>query len=404
MSEQWAERIRHTNQLVRVCAGHVFSKRRVSPDQLYGLCKLTWITDSYSGEAAAYIQSTKIPALCDVFDRDFRDRSLDEIATEIGEIMESRKVRDLVLQHSGFTNLYKSYRNTARQWIQHNHRSLLPMFRAAYALSSDLQGLKIVQKIQKLPRVPKAKNAMITMHAEYLLTPVFACLDKRRRFPLINGNDRVRRLLKTLQVQGSDLSDQYQSMISLYGNGGILDSADLDQIDGADLSDFLPGKSPAPTKQLLRLKPTSGNKLRLKDEGDVLILQDARQLVQKRLHNSMTNRLRKLLSGYTLLEGEEKSAMFDVLVKKYNKHQDDLLIEVKSSAEDAHVRMAIGQLYSYWYQLKMDREPHLAVLLPDEPSPHLSALLEWLGIGVLWFDNDTLATSSTWLRGLADAD
>lgn len=156
--------------------------------------------------------------------------------------------------------------------------------------------------------------------------------------------------MQLLKVKGAPLHVQYESMIALYGVGGIADSADLDQI-GPDLQDFVAPPGTAPKKQLLLQKPTCGNNLPLKDEDDIVSLQEARELVQRRIHNTMTNRLCALLSRYTLLEGGGKSAMFDTLVKNYNGEGDDLLIEVKSSAEDAHVRMAIGQLYAYSHHL-----------------------------------------------------
>jgi hypothetical protein len=71
MSEKAANRQRRTNQLVRAAAGYLFKQKTISPDQLYGLCKLTWITDSYEGPNAAYVNSTKKPALGEIFKRDY---------------------------------------------------------------------------------------------------------------------------------------------------------------------------------------------------------------------------------------------------------------------------------------------------------------------------------------------
>lgn len=401
MSEQWAERIRHTNHLVRAVAGYVLGRPKYTPDQLYGLCKLTWITDSFSGDGAAYIRSTKIPALGDAFARDFSDRSLEQIAAEISQIMESEAVKPLILRHTGFTNLYKAYRNTARPWIHSNFKKLAPLFEAAYTLQTDEDGSLIIRGIEALAGIPKARHEEQVMRPEYLLTPAFVSLDQRLRFPLINGNDGVRKLLRSLNVKGAPLHAQYQSMIALYGVGGITDSADLDQI-GRDLPDFLAPNGTVPTKQLLRQKPTNGNALPLKDEDDIVSLQGARELVQRRLHNTMTNTLCALLSGHTLLEGGNKSAMFDAMVKDYNGDGDDLLIEVKSSTEDAHIRMAIGQLYAYSHQLKPTNDLRLAVLLPHEPAQHLKELLDWLDIGAMWLTPEALATSTTWLKGLAN--
>lgn len=73
--------------------------------------------------------------------------------------------------------------------------------------------------------------------------------------------------------------------------------------------------------------------------------------------------------------------MFDVLVQKYNK-KHDLIIEVKSSLEKPNIRMAVGQLLDYWYRLKGDEEPHIAILLPGEPDSECVKFLEWMD----WFN------------------
>jgi len=39
--------------------------------------------------------------------------------------------------------------------------------------------------------------------------------------------------------------------------------------------------------------------------------------------------------------------VFDVLVNDFDPKGADLLVEVKSSVEMAHVRMAVGQLFDY---------------------------------------------------------
>ncbi len=398
MSEQWAVRQRQTNKLVRAAAAYVLGTRAPSPDALYGLCKLTWITNSYMEEDAGYITSTKIPALEDVFGQRYEGMQLSDIAKKIASLTRSKKLTSLVTCHTGFTNFYRPYRNTAREWISEHHARLLPMFRAAYELSTDAQGLELTRKIATLPKIPKANHPESPMRPEYLLTPVFFALDRRLRYPLINGNQGVRKLLAKLKATNASLDEQYSRMISLYGSSGIADAADLDQV-GGDLPDLTPLSGQRPTKKLLKKKPITGKNLPLKDEDDIRTLQNACVVVSRRRHNMMTNMLKEALSRFTLLEGSDKNALFDVLVKEYEEGHD-LLVEVKSSNELADIRMAIGQLYSYWHRVKGQSEPHLAILLPEVPSSEAALLLEWLGIGCLWFDDDGLQTSTEWLGAL----
>jgi len=400
MAEQWASRIRDTNALVRALAGYILRKRSVSPDQLYGLCKLTWITESFLGDAPAYIRSTKIPALGDIFNEDFDGFTLDEVAKKIARITRSEKIRILVLQHSGFTNLYKSYRNSSRGWIAKNHKALLPLFRAAYRLESDKSGLAIIRQVEKLPGIPKAKNASNKMQAAYLLTPVLASLDRRQRFPLINGNQGVQSVLRALKVREASLSDKYEAMVRMYGQGGICDSADLDQV-GSSLVHFLSIGGTTANRTLLAKQPTSGASLKLKDEADVKTVRRAGSITQTRKHNAMTNHLLEALANWTVAEGDSKAAMFDALVTNYDLQGNDLLIEVKSTCEDGDVRMAIGQLYSYSHRLGVDKKRHLALLLPIKPALHVCELLAWRRIGLLWFSGTQLQTVDRTLSKIA---
>ena len=68
--------------------------------------------------------------------------------------------------------------------------------------------------------------------------------------------------------------------------------------------------------------------------------------------STSTGSLKTYLSGYTLLEGSCRAAMFDALVKDFDREGTDLLVEVKSSVETAHIRMAVelagraGAVYS----------------------------------------------------------
>ena len=400
MSGLWATRQRNTNSMVRFIAPFALNSGRTTPEQLYGLCKLTWITENPLSADAPYIRSTKIPALGEIFEEDFSGFTLPEVAARISELLGDPCAVDIIQQHTGFTNFYKAYRNAARDWVKQNFRRLAPQFRDAFNLSSDEEGRDLVEKITRLDGISKPNSPEIKMRPEYILTPAFFALDSRLRFPMINGNKGVQRLLRALGAVKSPLPVQYSRMIELYGQGGITDAADLDQA-GQDLPDFIATSGSAPTKQLLSLLPTTGDGLPLKDESDVDSIQSAKTVTNRRLHNSLTNKLRAALSAFVLYEGRNKDVMFDAMVKNFNFEDDDLLVEVKSSTEMAHVRMAVGQLYSYSYRLNPEQKFRLAVLLPHKPGKDVSEWLEWLHIGLMWFSGDDLCSSNDWLGSIA---
>ena len=191
MSEEWAERERRTNRLVRAVAAYVLDDISVSPGQLYGLCKLTWITKSFDERDAAYIKSTKIPALGNIFNEDYADASLEMVAADLFKTLGNESIRELVLGNTGFTNFYGAYRNSARTWIENHFSSLLSPFQRAFRLETDDDGLNLIWSISKLPRVPNAAADVRLKAPEHLLTPVFFAVDSRLRFPLINGNKGV---------------------------------------------------------------------------------------------------------------------------------------------------------------------------------------------------------------------
>lgn len=404
MSENWANRQRQTNRMVRALAKHVLAGNEVTPSHLYGLSKLAWITSSYEGNNPAYIQSTKIPALGDVLDQDFSGLSLEKIASRCADITGSSEIEELVKNHSGFTNFYKAYRNSSRLWFERNHNKLLPLFVKAYHSSTYDDRLGLVRDIENLPGIPKPNHPEQLMRPEYLLTPALFALDPEIQLPLINGNDWVKNVLAALKVTDSSLTKQFSAMSQLIGQGGIRDAADLDQVGRGipeEIADFLSTGKKKRSKKLLGKKQikAKGKNLSLKDESDIEAIKLAGTVKHRSIHNKLTNQLRQSLGKYLLFEGENPACMYDILVKNYDGDGNDLLIEAKSSTEAAHVRMAVGQLYHYWFVLKNDLDDcHLAVLLPEAPTSSVKSFLDELDIGLLWFNGKGIKTSTTWLK------
>ncbi|MBU3017980.1 hypothetical protein KO519_09805 [Paraglaciecola agarilytica] len=401
MSEEWAIRQRNTNKLARSVANYVFAQEKISPAQLYGLSKLSWITKNNKDLDASYILSTKIPALGAIFSRDYNGANITEVAKDIERITRNSNIANEILQHTGFTNFYNAYRNSAYEWIKKNFDVLLPMYKNALLAKDSTDRQKLIVQISNIAKIPKANHPEKLMKAEYFLTPTFFMLDAGVKFPLINGNEWVESLLKKLNVRESSLLEQYDAMTKLYGVGGITDAADLDQV-GKYTSDFISTSSCKAKKKILEKKETqSKTKLPVKDETDIEVITRSGIIKQRRIHNQLTNKILDTLTGFTLLEGCDDSCMFDVLVVDYD-GKNDLIIEVKSSVEKSNIRMAIGQLFDYWYELNGDsNDLHLAILLPERPDKKITALLDWMWINIMWFEDDKLCTSSDQLETIA---
>ncbi|WP_312589916.1 hypothetical protein [Comamonas terrigena] len=397
MSEVWAERQRRTNQLVRGIARKVL-EGPIDGNRLYGLCRLTWITEAYDAEHPAYIRSTKIPALGDALHQNFTGRTLDEVANEVATQLERPELETLVRSHTGFTNFYKAYRNSAREWMLMHEAEITAIFQRAYLLQSDADAQLLGADIAALPSIPKANHPHLLMRPEYLLTPACFALDPRLRFPILNGAERVQSVLRRIGAADRSVPAQIQLFVGLIGQNGVRDAADLDQL-GLTALDGLGRADHEPMRQLLMHVPDEGDSLPLKDEEDVRRLQQALDVAQRRVHNSMTNKLRQLLANWTLLEGRAKDCRYDVLVKGYDGGDNDLLLEVKSSVDSAQIRMAIGQVYDYWHRLMgPSSDCHAAIVLPGRPDTATEELLQWLEVGLLWLEGGQLYTSTEWLE------
>lgn len=330
---------------------------------------------------------------------------LEHVAKDVSRTVGKKSILDLVRGHTGFTNLYSAYRNSVAIWVDDNFKALLPMYKAALLSRSHKDRIALIKKIEALPGIPKAGTSQAELPPENFLTPAFFMLDPDIRFPLINGRESIQRLLRALNVSDAGLESQYKALVRLYNSDGIDDAADLDQIPYDDnFSDYLAIGGVAAKKVLLTSKRISSTRvLPLKDEADVEAIRQASTTKQRRIHNGLTNKLIEALSDYTLLEGGSPDCMFDILVKNYNHDGSDLMIEAKSSIETPHVRMAMGQLLEYWHELKGEEEPHhLAVLLPARPAENIIAFLEWMDIGLMWFEREELKVIGVWLEHLGN--
>ena len=398
MSQIWAERQRRTSQLVRALAPRVLSQSSPDAARLYALCRLTWITD----EHATYVERLKIPALGEILDWDFSGLSIDEVAAEVARQFNDVALGEVVREHTGFTNFYRAYRNSAGEWMRTHAKQVNQIFHHAYKLTSDNEAVQLAESIAALPGVPKANHPEQLMRPEFLLTPVCFALDPRLRFPIVNGAPRVRSLLRHLGVPNHSIAEQVRMLVGLIGQGGVEDAADLDQLGAKELID-IGGASKVPLRRLLQPLPEEGDTLPLKDEDDVTRLQQALDVTQRRIHNRMTNDLLRALAPWTLFEGRAADCRYDILVKNYDGKKNDLLLEVKSATDASQVRMAIGQVFAYWYRLAgSSRERHVAIVLPEQPDAATEKLLQWLQIGLLWFEDRQLCTDTEWLQPLVD--
>ena len=402
MSDPFTERERNTNRLVRAVAKYALFNTP-TPKKLHGLAQLTWI--KVTGEKVS--APRKIPALGEVFGEDFNGHSLNAVAKRCGEIAQSREVTRLVLCDTGFTGLRTAYWNSSAQWAKRHYFKLLELYRGAYLATHYNDRQKLISTLEKMPRIPMRNQNDRRVKAESYVTPVLFSLDPDIRFPVINK--RIEDAMKALKIANQSLEYKFSKLYSLIGQGEIADAADLDrfcctinqQVSLRAIVGLFPMSGKPATKALLTKKETSkGKLLSIKDEADIKSIAKSSSATQRQEHNKMTNAFSDVFSGSNQLLFEGTSdCMYDILMCDYDNKGNDLLIEVKSSVDSANIRMAVGQLYHYWFGLKENvDEPHCAILLPGKPAKKDMRFLAAMDIGLLWFRKDgVLVTLDKWL-------
>lgn len=384
---EWLKREHDTGRLIRACFAEYIQGKQPTADKLRALSMLTWITTGSDNT-----RKVTLPALRSLTGKSIADGDFTNLSGNLAKAHIDLANVIIPKNRTGFVNFYNAYRNSCVDWFGHRTTEVYNLFERAYVLKSDEDARAMYGEIAKLNRVGHGRGSG-GLHPENLLTPVIACLDPRKRCPIINGRKEVRDKLKAIGVKQSSLPDQFWAFVKLIHHGGITDAFMLDIASVEQLT--MVANSARPKKININL-PAKERQLPQKDENEVEVLRKASQYSYIKLHNSMTNRLRSCCesSGKVVHEGSEKSCRFDALVENYDNEGRDLLIEAKSSDDTAFCRMAVGQLLDYRLQLRGGATTDLAVLFSDSPGKHVRNFLGHIGIKALWFVGDKVVDAS----------
>jgi hypothetical protein len=363
----------------------------MSASKLHALCQLTWCNRSKKKTRFGVAETTGalvVPALNTLFGKTLKAKSLEDLTISLDEAEIPKAVRHAARERIGFVNFYPAYRNTSKKWLETHRDAVLEIFAHARRSASDTARRKLYERIATLPSIPRRKGGPLP--AANLLTPVIACLDPQARCPIINRMPGVDERLTVLGRLHATLPKQFDGLVSLVGRPGIPDAFVLDvtgEMFGYDLESTEQELLEAEEKLFTPAVPRSES-LPIKNEEDIKVVSDALQTKHKQLHNRMTNRLLAICQEkkLTVEEGRPQSCRFDALVRNHQKGRD-LLIEVKSTAEIADVRLAVGQL-DYRRQLPKKATTNIAVLLPFAPGEHVRAFLDDVEAMALWFTKD----------------
>lgn len=366
-----------TAKLIQTCYREQCMGNRLTPEKLFALCQLTWFAKNW--------RKVKLLALWNLWDKGNNLPDLDK-PTDLVLYDFPQEVIQYANEDTGFVNYYRPFRQPSREWVQQNFPSLAPLIHRVATLTNDDEIIEVAKCMESLPKISQWTRKA-EMSSSSLLTPLFACLDPRQRFPVANKAKHVTGLHRKLGITLFALPDKIDTLIQLIGQYGISNALMLDVVSNQLLGMKLEG-SPSPEFHKEKEKD-----LTTKDTDDVDVIIHARSIKAKRLHNKMTNQLKKLCESAKLkIKEGDKLYPYDALIVDYDGHGKDILVEAKSSVNRPELRLAVGQLFDYRRGLKRRAATDLAVLLPDKPDQDSMTFLDDVGVNILWFTDKQLTS------------
>jgi hypothetical protein len=374
----WYETEIYTAGLLRA----VLSERTVaslSAKDIWYLFQLTWITKAVTKD---HWKRLKIPALNHLFHTN--GVAADTLDAAIATMVLPSKVATAAAKQTGFVNAYHAYWNSLMGWCKRNQSSLQEVLATAYNLgSNDQHRLDLASKIAKFPPVP-TPNKVRTMAAGNLLTPLIACLDPKKRFPIVNGEKGVRAKLNKLGLASHGLEEQVTGFIGLIGRFGIVDAFALDTAGEDQIGKIASRQKKSQAKPMQGL----GARLHELDDDERKAIQNAGEITYRNRHNKMTTHLMQLLPDLQIRAGTSPDCRYDVLVLNYDGMGRDLLIEAKPDPDRGSIRVAIGQLLDYCRFVPHPPATDLAILTISAPNASYLDLMHDYQITALWFTDE----------------
>ncbi len=376
----WLERERRTARLIRAIYDTYRPKgAAATADFHYALCKLTWITTGHGRATDDSTRAVAGPAFSLILGVNLTAGSTDELVEQLRDRGVAEAIITLASQPIGITNYYAAFRNRAQAWVAKNAQQVWEIVQAVATADSDRVVSRAYAALDALPVVPRSHGG--GGHPANLLTPLLACLDPRRRAPIINGYKTG--LLRMLNLSLATTAEQHDGLVGLIGQAGISDAFALDVADAVEAQKAMRAAPP-------RRSPPNGlgKPLASRADADVEVLRAAATTTMRRRHHAMTNALLAIgkRAALTIEEGDDKACLFDALIREYQGADRHLLVELKTDDSMPTCRLAVGQLLDYRRHRPDRAAVDLAVLFPAAPSQIARDFLGYVGVRVLWFD------------------
>jgi hypothetical protein len=393
---EWVQSERRTAAFIRAFWKAASARQRKDREFLWFLTASAWTNirpDGTGDESTREWRNNILASYLGV-----KYRTLTGLAAALHVAMprfSAARARRLVATHTGITHHYTAIRPRTRRYVLRHAAEVHDLFASVSSrlVPPEATIRTVAERLARMPEISTPRGGKTSPFNA--LSPVLACLDPRRRFPIMN--QRTHRLLRAIGREHD--GDGAVALHRLIGSRGIRDSFELDVY-----SQIAESKLPSAPRRVLAVSTAAGGSRRNGRRGVKLVpvkteLDSFAQLVARRVqirkeHNKLTNRFRQAVFA----DIRPQEAGFDLLIDRWKKRRS-LLIEAKTAwrgaSGRAQIRQAIGQLFDYRLQYfpRNSASVDLAVLVPTEPSEEIKTLLGSVGIAAIWFSGRRLAAT-----------
>ncbi len=297
---RWVHSELQTARVVRALWSATPKASRKDRDFLAVLSRFAWVNQPESdGESTRVWRNRHMSEWLGTDASD--DKALAQALAALTGVSVAR-ARSIVSTSTGITHYYTSLRPGALRAIRRNAARIHEAFSAVSTRAKDPiekvgDVAAILTTLPSFSGPSRRRGSLVNA-----LTPVVACLDPQRRFPIMNDRtgELLRALGKTNDAEGA------MALARLIGQHGIRHSFDLDVYAASGKRRF----PKAQTRKQLRAQRPVG----WKDEEAGYAMLSMRRIRVRRIHNALVNRfVRQVEWKYRLLESE-----FDIVVDEWN--------------------------------------------------------------------------------------
>lgn len=392
---EWVHSERRTAGFIRAFWGAASPRQRKDREFLWFLTASAWTNVRADGSGGESTREWRNNILASYLGVEYR--TIAGLAPALCRAMpkfSAARARRLLATHTGITHHYTAIRPRTRRYVLRHAAEVHGLYSSISSRYGTPEATirKVAQRLGTMPKISTPRGGKTSPFNP--LSPVMACLDPRRRFPIMN--QRTHRLLRAIAREHD--GDGAVALYRLIGSHAIRDSFELDVY-----SQIAEKRLPSAPRRALAVRTADGSRrsgprgvkpVPVKTELDSFAQLVARRVRIRKEHNKLTNRFRK--SVFADIRPQE--AGFDLLIDGWKKGRS-LLIEAKTGwrgpSGRAQIRQAIGQLFDYRLQYFPNNlaSVDLAVLVPTEPSEDIKTLLDSAGIAAIWFSGRKLGAT-----------